>query len=73
MKRIIFGLFALLLLIGCGTENKDIDTTKLQYKTIVIDSCEYIFMSADSYTGETGRGYGYMAHKGNCKYCAKRK
>ena len=34
------------------------------FDVIEIDSCEYIIGNA---------GYkGYMAHKGNCKYCAKR-
>lgn len=34
------------------------------FDVIEVDSCEYIIGNA---------GYkGYMAHKGNCKYCAKR-
>ena len=34
------------------------------FDVIEIDSCEYIVGNA---------GYkGYLAHKGNCKYCAKR-
>lgn len=34
------------------------------FDVIEVDSCEYIIGTA---------GYrGYMAHKGNCKYCAKR-
>lgn len=34
------------------------------YKEVVIDGCEYITRH---------EGYsGYMAHKGNCKYCAIR-
>ena len=35
------------------------------FDVIVIDSCEYVI--SDS-------GYkGYMAHKGNCKYCEQRR
>ena len=34
------------------------------FDVIEVDSCEYIIGNV---------GYkGYMAHKGNCKYCAKR-
>jgi len=34
------------------------------FDVIVIDSCEYVI---------AGVGYkGYMAHKGNCKYCEQR-
>ena len=34
------------------------------FDVIEVDSCEYIIGNS---------GYkGYMAHKGNCKYCAKR-
>ena len=35
------------------------------FDVIVIDSCEYVI---------GGAGYkGYMAHKGNCKYCEQRR
>ncbi len=36
---------------------------------IVIDSCEYII--GRNSTGYAG--YGYLSHKGNCKYCAERR
>lgn len=36
---------------------------------IVIDSCEYIL--ANRYAGYSG--VGYLAHKGNCKFCEERK
>lgn len=38
-------------------------------RIIVIDSCEYLIGSKY----EPGTGYGYLAHKGNCKYCAERR
>ncbi len=38
-------------------------------RTVVIDSCEYLI--GNRY--EPGTGYGYLAHKGNCKYCAERR
>lgn len=39
------------------------------YKTVIIDSCEYVVYNV------MGRfaGAGGICHKGNCKYCAKRK
>ena len=39
------------------------------YAVIVIDSCEYIVKSSES----GYQGYGYMAHKGNCRYCKERR
>lgn len=40
-----------------------------QYIIIVIDSCEYI----THHENNAHRGYGYLAHKGNCKFCEERK
>ena len=38
-------------------------------RTIVIDSCEYLVgIVQGGY-----QGYGFLAHKGNCKYCAERR
>ena len=36
---------------------------------VVIDSCEYLIGSGR----ESYAGYGYLSHKGNCKYCAERR
>jgi len=58
---------------GQGTfssENKTcFDLIKKNYKIIEIDSCEYIVYSYSKGYG----GYGFMSHKGNCKYCKQRK
>lgn len=43
------------------------DTTML--RVIVIDSCEYLI--GKNRFGDAG--YGYLSHKGNCKYCAERR
>lgn len=43
------------------------DTTML--RVVVIDSCEYLI--GKNRFGEAG--YGYLSHKGNCKYCAERR
>ena len=44
-----------------------------EFEVITIDSCEYL------YRMDAGHGYGFayqsevLEHKGNCKYCQKRK
>ncbi len=43
------------------------DTTML--RVVVIDSCEYLI--GKNRFGDAG--YGYLSHKGNCKYCAERR
>lgn len=40
----------------------------------VIDSCEYLVKSEHyGNGGYQGYGFGYMAHKGNCKFCKERR
>ena len=49
----------------CNNAHSDFPTEKgVGFNTIVIDSCEYL-IGGSSYQG-------YMAHKGNCKYCKER-
>ena len=43
------------------------DPTSL--RVVVIDSCEYLI--GRNLIGD--KGYGYLSHKGNCKYCAERR
>ena len=45
------------------------DTSK--FKTIIHDDCEYLILKSAT-RGRRG-GYGFMAHKGNCKFCAMRR
>ena len=40
-----------------------------EFKVVIIDSCEYLISSRY----ESSKGFGYMSHKGNCKYCAERR
>ena len=64
MKKLLLIAFVVLMMVGCDYQNPDgsYDTSKsLSLETIVIDSCEYI------------SGYYRLAHKGNCKFCAKRR
>ena len=45
------------------------------FHTIVVDSCEYLIKSeyhSKNYSS-TEWGYGYMAHKGNCRLCKERR
>ena len=39
------------------------------FNIVVIDSCEYLI---NTKTGGYA-GYGYFAHKGNCRFCKERK
>ena len=76
MKKIILLLSFVVLLVSCSTSEEYQNVRKLQgiragkyieknYQVIVIDSCEYITAYA--------WGEGYLAHKGNCKFCKARK
>ena len=51
----------------CSRSQEDVarSVTSDDFAVIEYDSCEYVIRSA---------GYqGFLAHKGNCKYCAKRR
>lgn len=68
MNKALLFLIALLMLTACQEtrKTKTIDNVGgTAFDVIEVDSCEYIIGSA---------GYkGYMAHKGNCKYCEQRR
>ena len=83
MKKIFILLVFAISLIACSLESKpdtnvyheaektnDVYTVDgLRLRTVVIDSCEYLIgrkLSGDY-------GFGYLSHKGNCKYCAERR
>ena len=42
-----------------------------RFRVVVIDSCEYIYGVLKSF--DNHRGYGFLAHKGNCKFCEERR
>ena len=68
MKKIIIVLALFITLIGCDNRDRK-EKIKSEYKVVVIDSCEYII-----YTEREGyAGYGFMTHKGNCKFCEERR
>lgn len=65
MKKIILFAVASLMMVGC---NDDKSVTN-DFKTIVIDSCEYLYKEVPT----SGRPYAAMAHKGNCRFCKERR
>lgn len=82
MKKILVLLSFFFVIISCSkqpdtnvyheterTSDVYVVNGKLRLRTVVIDSCEYLIgntLCAD-------KGYGYLSHKGNCKYCAERR
>lgn len=44
----------------------------IDLQVVVIDSCEYL-IGHEGHEYADYRGYGYLSHKGNCKYCAERR
>lgn len=73
VKKIILLVLATLMMVGCDnkTDAKKIEEAKRLngFNIVVIDSCEYLKKSrAMGY-----QGFGYFAHKGNCRFCAERR
>ena len=81
MKKFLVLLSFFFVIISCGKQpdtNVYHETERtsdvyivngLRLRTVVIDSCEYLIgreLSGDY-------GFGYLSHKGNCKYCAERR
>ena len=64
MKKLLF--IAAVLLCSCTREPRTVKNVGgTSFDVVEVDSCEYIIGCA---------GYkGYMAHKGNCKYCEQRR
>lgn len=72
MKKIIILTLTALMMMGCEykTDAEIAEAKRLNgFKIVVIDSCEYLEKS-----DQAGYfGYGYFAHKGNCKFCTERR
>lgn len=62
MKKLLF--IAAVLLCSCEEPRTVENVGGTSFDVIEVDSCEYIIGCAGY--------YGYMAHKGNCKYCEQR-
>ena len=89
MKKILILTTILFAMVSCNEQTVDtniyheVEITNDVYKVnvistrddptslrvVIIDSCEYII--GRNLIGD--KGYGYLSHKGNCKYCAERR
>lgn len=75
MKKIILFIvlvFTVLMMVGCDNRtDAEIEEAKRLngFNIVVIDSCEYLKnIEVEGYCG-----YGYFAHKGNCRFCKERR
>ena len=57
-------ILTVLLLSSCEGKEKNKENYVDGFRVVVVDSCEYIC------TARVHRGY--MAHKGNCRFCTER-
>ena len=80
MKKIILLALTALMMVGCDTRteeqryNDDYLQVKNGYSVIIVDNCEYIIKTIDVSKGfRNATQSGYLAHKGNCRFCAERK
>jgi hypothetical protein len=73
MRKLLVLSILILFTLSCDKQSHygQPEPKDLTYKVITIDSCEYIFMTSHQYMDYAG--YGFLAHKGNCKYCAERR
>lgn len=66
MNKFAYVLLTSIILCGCDRYNKTISTVNgRNIKTYVIDECEYV-------GSVVGGSRDFLAHKGNCKFCAER-
>ena len=66
MKKLIFLALTALVMVGCLSDQEKAKIYEgYGLATLTFDSCEYVFKTA---------GFkGFLAHKGNCKFCAERR
>ena len=66
MKKIILLALAALTMVGCISDEEKAKIYEDDgFATLTYDSCEYVFKTA---------GYkGFLAHKGNCRFCKERR
>jgi hypothetical protein len=64
MKKILLA-FTALMMVGCISDDEEAKIYEDDgFATLTYDSCEYVFKTS---------GYkGFLAHKGNCRFCEKR-
>ena len=66
MKKIILLALTSLMMVGCISDKEKAKIYENDgFATLTYDSCEYVFKTA---------GYkGFLAHKGNCRFCKERR
>lgn len=65
MKKNILLALTALIMVGCDQQQIANDIAEGDFGICVYDSCEYLIATY---------GYkGFLAHKGNCKFCAERR
>ena len=65
MKKLLLLALTAMMMVGCDQQQYANDMTKDDFGVCVYDSCEYL-IAAHGYKG-------FLAHKGNCKFCAERR
>ena len=65
MKKLLLLALTAIMMVGCDQQQYANDITKDDFGVCVYDSCEYL-IAAYGYKG-------FLAHKGNCKFCAERR
>ena len=84
MKKIILLALVTLIMVGCceqqeaKTKHQRVECKQERvehdYSVIIIDGCEYIEKTDEYHVGaDFGAKAGYVAHKGNCRFCAERR
>ena len=66
MKKLILLTLTALMMVGCISDEEEAEIYENDgFATLTYDSCEYVFKTA---------GYkGFLAHKGNCRFCKERR
>ena len=65
MKKLLLLALTAIMMVGCDQQQFANSLTKDDFGVCVYDSCEYL-IAAHGYKG-------FLAHKGNCKFCAERR
>ena len=82
MKKLLLNVIVIASLLSCATDNRSPEQVRTEeenferwheFKVKVVDSCEYIIRADMNSAGHTGWGFGFMAYKGNCRFCKERR
>lgn len=65
IKKIVLLTLTALMMVGCSERQPDGAYKPHNYRTYIIDSCEYVGWSECSQ-------FDHLAHKGNCRFCKER-